>query len=398
MDAPLFNLHDIVLLITAALSVVFIVLRFAVSGNNREAGSFLVVFFVCIAVNSVCTMLLWNEYITLSSNMQKGLPYLLGFSSLLKGTALWLYIRSLVFPPTQFKPLWFLHLFPCVILSVFILCTDIDTQALLFASPAFTESLSQLVNVYWYGIKVIPVLYGIYAIWEILKYKTRLKQQFADIVTLAPNWLHAISFGFTLVWLWTLIVNGLGNVVNVPLAGDLGIADNYFSFILVVSLFVYSMSHAQSLIITHQNTSPDKNPESPDPVAIAKVEAGVQGQALHLKHNINIEQFSETINLPVRETSAVINRHFGTNFFEFINEHRVNEAKRRLSDSHYDQDTIAEIFAASGFNSASAFQRFFKRFTGLTPSAYRKHYRQSGSVSGVNSASAEPSDSSPVND
>ncbi len=51
-------------------------------------------------------------------------------------------------------------------------------------------------------------------------------------------------------------------------------------------------------------------------------------QKLFLKQNLNIDEFSKRINLPVKEVSAVINKHYGTNFFEFMNSYRVEEAKR----------------------------------------------------------------------
>jgi AraC-like DNA-binding protein len=36
------------------------------------------------------------------------------------------------------------------------------------------------------------------------------------------------------------------------------------------------------------------------------------------------------------------------------------------------RDTILDIVYKSGFNSQSAFHRFFKRLVGMTPSEYRK--------------------------
>jgi AraC-like DNA-binding protein len=71
--------------------------------------------------------------------------------------------------------------------------------------------------------------------------------------------------------------------------------------------------------------------------------------------------------------SYAINKEFGTNFFEFINHHRIEEAKRLLSDKAYEKLTVMEILLESGFNSKSSFQRFFKRLTGVSPTEFRKN-------------------------
>src|SRR5690606_35796787 len=153
----------------------------------------------------------------------------------------------------------------------------------------------------------------------------------------------------------------------------LGILDNYVTFILVVSLFIYSMSYAHKLLLTKDEKVEVQHKDFlVAPEAIKKVNIGIQELALHLKPSINIEQFSEIVGLPYRETSAVINKHIGTNFFEFINGHRVEEAKKRLADKNLAHLNIMDIYMECGFNSSSAFQRFFKRLTGTTPSAYRK--------------------------
>jgi AraC-like DNA-binding protein len=86
---------------------------------------------------------------------------------------------------------------------------------------------------------------------------------------------------------------------------------------------------------------------------------------------LNIEEFSKRINLPVKEVSAVINKHYNTNFFEFMNSYRVEEAKRLLSDT---DKSVMDVLLEAGFNSKSAFHRFFSRLVGMSPTEYRKQH------------------------
>ena len=67
--------------------------------------------------------------------------------------------------------------------------------------------------------------------------------------------------------------------------------------------------------------------------------------------------------------SHVINASFNQNFRDFINSYRIEESKSRLVQ---DDMNILNIAYEVGFNSKSAFNTAFKKFTGMTPKEYRK--------------------------
>jgi AraC-like DNA-binding protein len=69
--------------------------------------------------------------------------------------------------------------------------------------------------------------------------------------------------------------------------------------------------------------------------------------------------------------SQVINEQFSSNFNDFINSYRVEDAKKMLMDPEGRNFTIASIAYDSGFNTLSAFNVAFKKFTGVTPSQFR---------------------------
>jgi AraC-like DNA-binding protein len=57
---------------------------------------------------------------------------------------------------------------------------------------------------------------------------------------------------------------------------------------------------------------------------------------------------------------------------DFINKYRVEEVKVRFSDPENKNKTVLEIMYETGFYSKSVFNTAFKKFTGMTPSEYRK--------------------------
>lgn len=83
----------------------------------------------------------------------------------------------------------------------------------------------------------------------------------------------------------------------------------------------------------------------------------------------NIAKILETNNLYL---SQVINQKSGSNFNNFINKYRINEARKFLSDPNYANFSIEGIASEVGFKSKSTFNIAFKKYTGLTPSFFRK--------------------------
>ena len=89
----------------------------------------------------------------------------------------------------------------------------------------------------------------------------------------------------------------------------------------------------------------EKAEEKVTEIAIQKVQTGMEEKKLYLKHNLNIEEFSKRIDLPIKDVSAIINKHYGTNFFEFMNKYRVEEAKRLILDERCSDMTVLDIVA-----------------------------------------------------
>ena len=74
-----------------------------------------------------------------------------------------------------------------------------------------------------------------------------------------------------------------------------------------------------------------------------------------------------------KDISEVIHEYYNCNFNAFLNEYRIREACRRVSeDEAFTRLTIQGMANSVGFKSRSAFIAAFKKFAGLTPSEYIK--------------------------
>ena len=93
----------------------------------------------------------------------------------------------------------------------------------------------------------------------------------------------------------------------------------------------------------------------------------------YLNENLNLKTLSETCKLQQAQLSQLINQHFKMNFYDFVNQYRVKEVKVRLSSSEFDQLSILGIAFDCGFKSKSSFNRYFKKYAGVSPSEFKKN-------------------------
>jgi AraC-like DNA-binding protein len=102
----------------------------------------------------------------------------------------------------------------------------------------------------------------------------------------------------------------------------------------------------------------------------AKVLAYMKTEKPYLISDISIDKLAEMLDLTSHHLSQIINEQFGKNFFEFINEYRVEEVKQQIARNRGEKYTLLSIAHDSGFNSKSTFNSTFKKYTKLTPKQY----------------------------
>ena len=373
MDTPIFNIHDVILIMTFAVSSALALMQPVVPDSNRLAKGVLAIFYLCIATDAVCTLLLWNDQIHHSELTSYLIAYLFVLASLIKGAALYFYILVITRENVSLQLTDGLHLLPVSLCLLVLMGLGVNTDVLRFDLDEISPVFERAIHGIWYFIKIIPVVYAVAALLGLRWYRQQLRERYSSISEVPIDWLNYLVIGFLFSWVWTLAANILGNLSSLSTAEVVGLANNYINFFLAIALFAYSISYVKNLIRAGVDIQPAEMLDKTSELLLEKIRSGIELQKLYLNQSLTIEEFSKEIAAPYREVSNTINKHFNTNFFEFINKHRVEEAKRMLSDPAYDSLSILEILHESGFNSKSAFQRFFKRLTGESPRAFRKN-------------------------
>lgn len=103
-----------------------------------------------------------------------------------------------------------------------------------------------------------------------------------------------------------------------------------------------------------------------------RLEEIMQNQKPYLESDLNLIKLAQLLSVSTHQLSYVINTGFNKNFFQYINEYRVEKAKKLLSDNANNHLSILGIAFESGFNSKTSFNTTFKKMTGQTPSEFKK--------------------------
>ncbi len=91
-----------------------------------------------------------------------------------------------------------------------------------------------------------------------------------------------------------------------------------------------------------------------------------------LNSDLTLQQLAELVSISPHNLSEVLNTRLQVTFFDFINQYRIAQVKKDLTDAKKQSEKILAIAFDAGFNSKTAFNTIFKKHTGLTPSEYRE--------------------------
>ena len=103
-----------------------------------------------------------------------------------------------------------------------------------------------------------------------------------------------------------------------------------------------------------------------------KLSYALAEKKVYLDDSLTLADLADELGITTKKLSELINQHLDTNFYNLINDYRVNEVIARLSGPDAEKFTLLGIAFDCGFQSKASFNRIFKQKTGQSPSAYKK--------------------------
>ncbi len=96
----------------------------------------------------------------------------------------------------------------------------------------------------------------------------------------------------------------------------------------------------------------------------------MDNEKLYLNSELTIQEVAEKLKTNKQYISEVINKSFRKNFYDFVNDYRLEEFKRLAAQPGSDRMNILGIAFEAGFNSKATFNAVFKKKNGMTPSEF----------------------------
>lgn len=367
-------------LFVASGSLAIFIIALVLGKKRKMISDYILVVWLCLFLLNFVSLFLLNTSETPFGFWEQVLFEFSEASIFLHGPVLFFYTLSLTTLDFKLKPVHGYHALPFLMGFIF------------FIGSILRETDSSLRNVLLV-LKMISLLaYSIFVIILLRKHRLNVENIFSNADEKYLKWLTFLSWGIVIIWsiaVGSLVIDRFTNI-NIPQYG--GLLTN-----LAMCIFVFLMGYFginQASIFTNNfveqaaiNTQDDRTKEISQTDSKYKksgldahgavdihhrLTALMTEEKPYLENELTLFALADMLNVPPNHLSQAINSLEGKNFFDYINEHRITLAKEKIASNQFQNLTLLGIAFDCGFNSKASFNRAFKKFTGKTPTEFKK--------------------------
>lgn len=258
-------------------------------------------------------------------------------------------------------------------------------------------------------------LYCALVLRQIGQHNLRLQQHFSSLEHMNLRWLRLLTLG-CLAFLVIFLLFNRGQLIMVGHFDVNAPGPSTPSIFLVILIYLIGASAIfQPDLIRGETTSPKAESESSEKESpletspdreTGAVEAksepapekyrrsnlsmedaarfkmqlmeAMQERELYLDCELTLPDLARETGLTPHQVSQVLNGQMNQNFFSFVNNYRIQLAKKLLSDPQTSSMPIVELAVEVGFKSKSSFYDAFKKSTEMTPTQFKKSIAATG--------------------
>jgi AraC-like DNA-binding protein len=357
--------------------------------------------------------------------------------SLLDWPLIFFYIRKMSVNKYRFKPLQILHFLPATIFLVWqfieYLKLPKELKSLLANSYELlqTPELEKYNLVYAFSIIFIfaqVIFYSIAIIIQLRRHRRNIENYYSFKENISLNWLHLFVAYYLLYYLVEILIYyffygdisdtfyyaiisihvffiGLFGLNQREIYDDkpepepqeaptLGAADNPIKEKLIKEVKKEVVA-PQSQEVKKSSQSISANAKNQDENATGKdqkrkqallsedltkeladkiSEIVVTGK-LYLNQELSLTDLANELEIHKNYVSYVINEVHNMNFYNYINQYRIEEAKKMLLNPKYSNWSVEGVAKSCGFKSRNVFYPIFKKMVGETPKDFKlRHF------------------------
>lgn len=316
---------------------------------------------------------------------------------------LYLHVRYLLLKFKKFKKTDYLHFLPffisILLYSDFYLSSGDEKIRLNLDPTPYYSTVLIFINE---AIALQGIIYSVLSLSLLNSYKKEVKKYQSNI----DKTIFKVLYAGILLSLTSWIIGTIGinlEYLGIELKTDLFVFV-YLIFVVIIYIISYvalttpeifkvednrhepEASYLSSLNSAKTNSLPTEAEDSnqhrgnqnkepaPELLRLSEtLEEYMEKYKPFLNPELSLQELSDNIKVTRHQLSSIINQVHGMNFYEYVNQHRVEEVKRLMEDPKHQHLKLISIAYDAGFNSKASFNRIFKQKTQMTPSQYFKH-------------------------
>lgn len=289
-------------------------------------------------------------------------------SSLLQLPLFYLYVLAVCYANFKLKYKHLIHGLPFFLFLIIFSITGISGKSLL---------LYEIVG----EVQFFTYMFFVFVVLN--KYKTVYLENYSNASYVAYRWLFQISVFSCIAHAFVITRWYLSNSIYREYVLNINILIS-LSVLFITIFFVLKALYQPQLFTGVNSTIEPLNSleKKTKKLTVQKTESEskhlktlttfMNAEKPYLDFELTLQKLAFQTGISEKELSLLINHHLGKHFFDFVNEYRINDAKKLLQDPSQKDLTVQEILYAVGFNSKSSFYTAFKKVTSQTPTTYRK--------------------------
>ena len=320
--------------------------------------------------------------VMISSNLYVYCPYiyLTGHPLLfLFGPLTMLYTLYLAFPDFNLKIKHSLHALPFIIYIALLTPIYSLSASEKIAMINAKDDGGMMVEIIIFLLIILHIYTYLFFTDRILKrYDARIKNSFSSLDRINLSWLRSSVYGMGIVFgiMMVLIIFAINSSAS--------ISESPYHLLIpltVAAVLFYDTFKALRQPELYMGINVSENLKRYEKSSLTEDKAQqykskllefMQLEKPYKESNLTIKDLATKVNIPGYYISQVINDKLNQNFFDFVNRYRIEETKAMFNDTNYANYSLLAIAYEVGFNSKSVFNSSFKKYTGMTPSIYRK--------------------------
>jgi len=239
---------------------------------------------------------------------------------------------------------------------------------------------------------IVCIAYSVTTYHKINQYEQIIGEQFAYNEGISLQWLRLLLIGFGIIFSVMIVGYVLQFLLEIELAVNIELIFLGLFVLLIALIGFWGIRYqgiftAEKTKVLYSSEKPEEVEETEEPLKMPEYrKSGLrpeEAKSLHqqlltlmatkkpyLEPKLSLAQLAESLGVLPNHLSQIINQYEGKNFYDFVNNYRVDEfiaLAKKDTDKNFN---LLGLAFEAGFNSKSSFNQVFKKIKGQTPSQF----------------------------